>query len=99
MLSQTRVHRLPVLTHAALDLAAPQESAVATLGHQGLVVLESASAAHQITAVNADGRLIAHAAVCAQYAQAGVCIAESGRWFQIHQILGSGVLELGIVRL
>jgi len=95
---QARVDRLPVLAHAALDLATPQESAVAPLGHQGLVGLVAAAAAHQVAPVHADGRLVAGATVRAQYAQARVRVAEPGRRFQVHQVLGAGRLQVRVVR-
>lgn len=63
MFLQTRVDGFAVLAYAALDLAAPQESAVAAFGHESLVGLVAAAAAHQVTPVHADGRLVAHAAV------------------------------------
>jgi len=96
---QARVDRLPVLAHAALDLATPQESAVAPFGHQGLVGLVAAAAAHQVAPVHADGRLVAGATVGAQYAQTRVRFAEAGRRFQVHQVLGAGSLQFRVVRL
>jgi len=73
-----RVHCLPVLAHAALDLATPQESAVAPFGHQGLVGLVAAAAAHQVAPVQAEGRLVARATVRAQHAQTRVRVTEPG---------------------
>lgn len=75
---QARVDRLPVLAHAALDLATPQESAVAPFGHQCLVGLVAAAAAHQVAPVQPDGRLVARATVRAQYTQTRVRVTEPG---------------------
>lgn len=93
-----RVDCLPVLAHAALDLATPQESAVAPLGHQRLVGLVATSAAHQVAPVQSQRRLVARATVRSQYAQSGVGVAEPGRWFQVHQVLDAGRLQIGVVR-
>jgi len=75
---QARVDCLSVLAHAALDLATPQESTVAPFGHQSLVGLVATAAAHQVTPVQADGRLVAHATVRAEYTQTRVRVTEPG---------------------
>lgn len=95
---EARVYSLPVRAHVALDLATPQERAVAPFRDDGLVGLVAALAAHQVAAVHADGRLVARAPVSAQYAQPRVGVAEPGRLFQVHQILGAGSLQFRIVR-
>lgn len=82
----------------ALDFAAPVEGASAPLDHSDLLGAMSPPAAHEVAAVYTDGSVIALPAVGALDPESGVSFAESGRRFQVHQVLGSWRLMLRVVR-
>lgn len=83
----------------ALDFAAPVESASAALDHLLHLRFVAPPAAHQIAAVDADGRLVADATLRPGDAQFEVLLAEIRRVLVVDQIfLGRG-LVLRIVRL
>lgn len=97
--SEARVDDLLRPADLAFDFAAPVEGARAPLDHLLDLRLVAAAAAHQIAAVDADRRLVAHAALRAGDAQFQVLLAEVGRVLVVDEVLLGRGLVLGVVRL
>lgn len=94
LLADELVHDLRALL--ALDVAAPVELAVAALSLHRLELVVAAAAAHERTAVQALGRLVAQAALRAQRAGALVAHAVVGAGVDVDQVLGSGRVEAAV---
>lgn len=84
-------------TQFALDLTAPVEGARTTLHHDDLLCAIATPTAHQIAPIDAQRGVVALSPVGAQYALPQILLTETGRVFQIHNILGAWWLVLGIV--
>ena len=93
------MHRLLDSAELTLDLATPVKRTCASLHHRHLLRLVASAAAHQVTAVDADARVVALSAVCPENAEFRILLAERRRWLQVNEILRAGRLVLRIVRL
>ena len=83
----------------ALDFAAPVESAGAPFDHLLDLCLVAPSAAHEVAAIDTDGRLVAHAPLRSGDAKFEVLFAKVGRILVVDEILLGRRLVLGVVRL
>ncbi|KAJ8867616.1 hypothetical protein PR048_031419 [Dryococelus australis] len=97
--SEARVDGLLRPAQFALDLTAPVEGARAPLHDNHLLSPVASAAAHEVAAVDADGRVVALAAVRALDAQAGVALAEPGGGLEVHEVLHPWRLVVRVVGL
>lgn len=100
-LSLARVHLCPLAAGVALDVAAPQELAVALPDARVLVRVVSAPAAHQVASADVlHHGLVAHATLRAQAARARVRLAVVGRLVYVHQLRIQGLpVRVGLLNL
>jgi len=81
-------------TEVALDVAAPDEAAVALLFGVDPARLVTASAAHQTAAVDGLRRLVARPVLGSQHTQRLIAFAVVGRFVEEDEILAGGLLHV-----
>lgn len=86
-------------TSLTLHFTAPMESACTAFHDDDFLRPVAPAAAHQVAAVDADGGVVAEAAVGALDAQFRVLLAEPGGGFEVDEVLRAGGLVLRVVRL
>lgn len=99
LILETRVNGFLSSANFALDLAAPVESTSAPFHHFLHFSLVAATAAHEVTTIDADRRLVAHATLRPCDTQFQVLLAEVGRILVVNQVFSGRGFMIGIVRL
>jgi len=97
--SVARVSGLGPGAHLAADVATPMERAAAPLPNDVRLGLEPSPAAHQVTAVHADGGCVALPATSPVKTDGGVVFTEVGRALEVDQVSPARLLVVGICRV